>query len=76
MTTSIAIASGKGGVGKTSIAVNLALTLCRLGSRTVLFDADFGLANSHILLGVNPKKLHKTYCFLKLQQRKPYLRDP
>ena len=56
MTTSIAVASGKGGVGKTSIAVNLALTLSRQGSRVVLFDADFGLANSHILLGVNPKK--------------------
>jgi flagellar biosynthesis protein FlhG len=45
MTTSIAVASGKGGVGKTSIAVNLALTLSRQGSRVVLFDADFGLAN-------------------------------
>ena len=56
MTISIAIASGKGGVGKTSIAVNLSLTLSRLGSRVVLFDADFGLANSHILLGVNPTK--------------------
>ena len=56
MATSIAVASGKGGVGKTSIAVNLALTLSRQGSRVVLFDADFGLANSHILLGVNPKK--------------------
>ena len=56
MTISIAVASGKGGVGKTSIAVNLSLTLSRLGSRVVLFDADFGLANSHILLGVNPKK--------------------
>ena len=56
MTISIAVASGKGGVGKTSIAVNLSLTLSRLGSRVVLFDADFGLANSHILLGVNPTK--------------------
>ncbi len=56
MTTSIAVASGKGGVGKTSIAVNLALTLSRLGSRVALLDADFGLANSHILLGLNPKK--------------------
>jgi len=54
MTISIAVASGKGGVGKTSIAVNLSLTLSRLGSRVVLFVADFGLANSHILLGVNP----------------------
>ena len=49
MTISIAVASGKGGVGKTSIAVNLSLTLSRLGSRGSL-DADFGLANSHILL--------------------------
>ena len=43
MTISIAVASGKGGVGKTSIAVNLSLTLSRLGSRVVLFDADFGV---------------------------------
>ena len=57
MAVSIAVASGKGGVGKTSIAVNLALSLTRTGGRVALLDADFGLANSHILLGVNPKKL-------------------
>jgi len=56
MAVSIAVASGKGGVGKTSIAVNLALSLTRTGGRVALLDADFGLANSHILLGVNPKK--------------------
>ena len=56
MANSIAIASGKGGVGKTTIAVNLALTLTKMGSKVALFDTDFGLANSHIMLGINPKK--------------------
>ena len=55
MATSIAVTSGKGGVGKTNTAVNLATTLCRIGKRVVLFDADFGLANAHVLLGTNPK---------------------
>jgi flagellar biosynthesis protein FlhG len=56
MSNSIAIASGKGGVGKTTIAVNLALTLSAMGSKVSLMDADFGLANAHILLGINPRK--------------------
>ena len=48
MAWSLAVASGKGGVGKTSIAVNLGLTLARLGQRVTLLDADFGMANAHI----------------------------
>ena len=55
MATTIAVTSGKGGVGKTNTAVNLATTMCRLGKRVILFDADFGLANAHVLLGTNPK---------------------
>ncbi len=55
MTTTIAIASGKGGVGKTTIAVNLSLSLTLQNKDTLLFDADLGMANSHILLGINPK---------------------
>jgi flagellar biosynthesis protein FlhG len=49
----IGIASGKGGVGKTTVAVNLALALSAKGLRVGLLDADLGLANSQILLGVN-----------------------
>ena len=54
MATSIAIASGKGGVGKTSMSVNLSLTFAQMSKRTMLLDADFGMANAHILLGVKP----------------------
>ena len=49
----IGIASGKGGVGKTTISVNLALSLQRQGHRVMLFDADLGLANAQIVLGLN-----------------------
>ena len=55
MTTTIAIASGKGGVGKTTIAVNLSISLALQNKTTLLLDADLGMANAHILLGINPK---------------------
>jgi flagellar biosynthesis protein FlhG len=47
-----AITSGKGGVGKTSIAVNLSLTLSTAGMRVLLIDADMGLANVDVMTGV------------------------
>ena len=51
----ITVTSGKGGVGKTSLSINLAIQLTRLGKRVVVFDADFGLANIEVMLGVRPQ---------------------
>ena len=51
----IAITSGKGGVGKTNVVVNLAVTCQRLGRKVLIFDADLGLANIDIIFGLNPK---------------------
>jgi flagellar biosynthesis protein FlhG len=50
------VTSGKGGVGKTNIAVNLACCLADAGKRVVLLDADLGLANVDVLLGLAPQK--------------------
>jgi len=51
----IAITGGKGGVGKSNLAVNLAFELGALGDHVSLLDADFGLANIDLLCGVSPK---------------------
>jgi len=51
----ITVTSGKGGVGKTSIAVNLAIQIQRLGKRVIVLDADFGLANIEVMLGIRPQ---------------------
>ena len=51
----IAVTSGKGGVGKTNIVANLAVSLSELGKRVVVLDGDFGLANIDVLLGLTPR---------------------
>lgn len=51
----ISVASGKGGVGKTVTTVNLALSACRMGLKTLLLDGDFGLANVDIVLGLKAR---------------------
>jgi flagellar biosynthesis protein FlhG len=56
MATTIAVSGGKGGVGKTTISVNLATWMARAGTKTLLVDADLGMANSHILCGLKAEK--------------------
>jgi flagellar biosynthesis protein FlhG len=51
----IAITSGKGGAGKTNLSVNLGIALAQTGQRVAILDADMGLANVDILLGIYPK---------------------
>ncbi len=51
----ITVASGKGGVGKTNFSTNLAIAYAQLGKRVVLMDADLGLANVNVILGIIPK---------------------
>jgi flagellar biosynthesis protein FlhG len=52
--TVLAVTSGKGGVGKTNVVVNVAVALARLGYRIGVLDADFGLGNVDVLLGLTP----------------------
>ena len=52
--TVLAVASGKGGVGKSNVAANLAVALSLLGRKVALLDADFGLGNVDVLLGLAP----------------------
>jgi len=59
----IAVTSGKGGVGKTNITANFAYILSKMGKRTLLLDADAGLANIDVILGITPKyNLHHVLC--------------
>ncbi len=51
----IAVASGKGGVGKTNVSVNLAMSLANSGKKVMLMDADLGLGNVDVLLGIHPR---------------------
>lgn len=51
----IAVTSGKGGVGKSNFSINIAIQLAHMGKRVIILDADFGLANIEVMLGIIPK---------------------
>jgi flagellar biosynthesis protein FlhG len=51
----LAVASGKGGVGKTNVSVNVAVALAHMGRKVLVFDADLGLANVDVMLGLHPQ---------------------
>ncbi len=59
----ISVTSGKGGVGKTTVSVNLAISMAQLGKKVLLFDGDLGLANINVLLGIIPE--HNIYEVMK-----------
>ena len=66
-TKTIAITSGKGGVGKTSVAVSLSIALAQGGASVTLLDADLGLANINVILGIIPK--YNLYHVIKGQKK-------
>jgi len=72
----LAVASGKGGVGKTFVSVNLSITFARLGKKVLLVDADLGLANADIVLGVNTQFSMQDAIFRGKDMREIVLHTP
>jgi flagellar biosynthesis protein FlhG len=62
----ISVTSGKGGVGKTNLSVNMALSFARMGKKVVVMDADLGLANVNVMLNMIPK--YNLYHVIKKQK--------
>jgi len=62
----IAVTSGKGGVGKTNLSINIAIAYSQLGKKVLVLDADLGLANVNVAMGVIPK--HNLYHVIRKQK--------
>lgn len=62
----IAVTSGKGGVGKTNLSINIAIAYSKLGKKVLVLDADLGLANVNVMMGVIPK--HNLYHVVRKQK--------
>jgi flagellar biosynthesis protein FlhG len=67
----ITIASGKGGVGKTNMSVNIAIAYARMGKKIVVMDADLGLANVNVILGITPP----TYTLFHVMKKQKSMRE-
>ena len=63
----IAVSSGKGGVGKTNLSINIALAYAQLGKKVIVLDADLGLANVNVILGIIPK--YNLYHLIRKQKK-------
>ncbi len=63
----ISVSSGKGGVGKTNISINMALAFAGLGKKVIVLDADLGLANVNVVLGVIPR--YNLYHLIRQQKK-------
>jgi flagellar biosynthesis protein FlhG len=63
----IAVTSGKGGVGKTNMSVNIAIAYAQLGKKVIVMDADLGLANVNVALGIIPK--YNLYHVIRKQKK-------
>ncbi len=71
-----AITSGKGGVGKSNTAVNLAIAFRKMDKRVIIFDADLGLANVEVMFGTVPKYSLKDYVFGQMELSEIITRGP